>query len=164
MSLLKKGIKFIGLLSLSISCLWAEEYFPKGCRPISVSDAKMDIKVKPNHILFFHNLSNKQIWLANRHYRQLTRGLAAERWSALYAPNTELTWRCIQSEQGHEQHVACQEVIGVCSWAAKAPTTMRKVKMQWLLENQNVAYGKAYLQRMGWLFNQKRSKLKKTVS
>jgi hypothetical protein len=160
----KNKMRLTILLLMVLSKCWASEYFPKGCQAISISDDQMQFEVKPHHLLFFHNLSEKQIWLANANLPKLTRGLTASSWSVLYAPNLPLSWRCIQSEQGHEQRVSCQEVVAVCQWSAKAPKTMKQVEMLWLLENQTIVYSKAYLQRMGWLFDQKRSKLEKTVS
>lgn len=164
MSVAKKIIKLGLILSMGLTQVWANEYFPKGCQPMAIDTKQMDMKLKRNQLLFVHNLSDKQIWLADRHLPKLTRGLSAGTWSVLYAPKLPLSWRCIQSEQGHEQHVACQAVIGICQWSALAPKNMKSVKMMWLLENQNLVYAKAYLQRMGWLFDQKRSKLEKTES
>ena len=140
------------------------EYFPKGCQALELQDKYFDHILQADQFLFVHNLSDKQIWLANRKLPKLTRGLSPNTWSVLYAPKLMLNWRCIQAEQGHEQHVPCQAVLGVCEWSASAPKTMLSVKMMWLIENQNLVYAKAYLQRMGWLFDQKRSKLRKETA
>ncbi len=164
MNIAKKIIGCCLILSMAITEAWANEYYPKGCQPLTITASQIDMKLKRNQLLFVHNLSDKQIWLADRRVPKLTRGLSAGTWSVLYAPKLPLSWRCIQAEQGHEQHVACQAVLGICQWSALAPKNMESVKMMWLLENQNLAYAKAYLQRMGWLFDQKRSKLEKTVS
>ena len=52
----------------------------------------------------------------------------------------------------------------MCQWSAIAPEQILKQSGIWVIENQSVVVAKAYLERMGWLFNQVSSKLAKDKS
>lgn len=156
-----KRVSYLFGLMLSLGLVWAKEYFPRGCQPQSLDKVKMSLTAQQEKLYFVHNLSDKQIWMANPRMSRLTRGLKPGTWSVLYNPQVS-DWRCIQSEQGHEQHVPCQTVLAVCQWSASNADDRSNKNPIWLIEDQTIVYAKAYLQRMGWLFDQKRSKLEKT--
>jgi len=141
------------VLLLCSTYIHAKEYLPKGCQAIALEDKQIHFASKPQQLLFFHNITESEIWLANRETPKLTIGLQASCWNVLYMPIQEATWRCIQSQKGHEQQVSCKDVMAVCEWLAEAPKSLQTKNNLWLVENQSITFAKAYLQRMGWLFD-----------
>ena len=144
--------------------LFAEEYLPKGCKAFVIKNIAVELKANKDHLIFFHNISGKQIWLANRDISKWTIELKPGLWNVFYLPKEHSTWRCIQSELGHEQQVSCQDAIALCQWPVSPPDTSSKKQGAWLIDNQSIVVAKAYLQRMGWLFDQVSSKLVKETS
>ena len=156
-----KKLQVLMLLLLCSTYIQAKEYLPKGCQAIALEDNQIHFAIKPQQLLFFHNITESEIWLANRESPKLTVGVQPTAWNVLYMPIQESTWRCIQSQKGHEQQVSCKDVIAVCEWNAEAPKSLRTKNNLWLVENQSIGYAKAYLQRMGWLFDKVSTKLSK---
>lgn len=149
------------ILNLCSNLVLAKEYLPTGCQAVALQGMNIDSIPTTKKLYFFHNISGKEIWLANRQSPKLTVGMQPEAWNILYAPQQPLSWRCIQVETGHEQQVACQEVMALCEWAAQAPDSLNTKSASWLVENQSILVAKAYLQRMGWLFDKLGTKLTK---
>lgn len=149
------------ILNICSKLSLAKEYLPKGCQAIALQGMNIDSAPTTKRLYFFHNISGKEIWLANRQFPKLTVGVQPEAWNILYVPQQASSWRCIQVETGHEQQVACQEVIALCEWVAEAPETLKTKNASWLVENQSILVAKAYLQRMGWLFDKVGTKLTK---
>jgi hypothetical protein len=148
----------IGLLLSGCFAVWAKEYFPKGCKALPLKTVNMELEAQPDQLMFMHNISPHEIWLANPSRPKWTVGLQPGRWNVLYLPQGTTHWRCIQSETGHEQQVSCQEVIAVCQWPATIPKGLEQKVEGWVLENQSIVVAHAYLQRMGWLFGRHSSK------
>lgn len=131
--------------------LCAEEFLPKGCHALPQGD---DLKLTSNkgQLFFIHSLSRYEIWLANPQQQRFTTSIVPGLWSVFYAPKFESSWRCIQSEPGHEQKVACQQVLAVCQWSVKAPDENLQKNNAWQAYNMRYSEISAYLQRMGWQF------------
>lgn len=164
--MMKKGRWFIKILILLFLMhdVFSHEYFPKGCKAWVIKNNLIDIKGKKNNLIFFHNISKNHIWLANRNVTKWTVELKPGLWNVFYLPQNNAAWRCIEAETGHEQQVSCHDVIAMCQWSAIAPEQILKQSGIWVIENQSVVVAKAYLERMGWLFNQVSSKLAKDKS
>ena len=150
-------ISFI-LTSMS-GLVLAKEYLPRGCQAVALQGMTMDSLASSEKLYFFHNISGKEIWLANRQSPKLTVGMKPQEWNVLFTPAQALSWRCIQVEKGHEQQVACQEVLALCEWSVEPPESLTTKTALWLIENQSITESKAYLQRMGWLFDKVGTKL-----
>jgi hypothetical protein len=149
------------LLNVSYKLALAKEYLPTGCQALALQGMNIESQASTEKLYFFHNISGKEIWLANRQSPKLTVGMQPEAWNILYVPEQALSFRCIQVETGHEQQVACQEVMALCEWSVRPPESLKTKNASWLVENQSILVSKAYLQRMGWLFDKLGTKLSK---
>lgn len=143
--------------TLSLVFFWgfqafAGEYLPKGCLPLALKAANIELKAESHGLFFLHNISNYHIWLANPAQPKWTVEIKPGLWNVWYLKQDTSEWRCIQSEKGHEQQVSCQDVIAVCQWPVQVPEHLEIKLGGWLIENQSIVVAKAYLQRMGWLF------------
>ncbi len=142
--------QFIVVLLLGLySSIWAQEFLPKGCHALPLGD-DVQFMPKKDHLLFVHSLSPHEIWLANVKQQRMTTSVVPGLWSVFYAPKFESSWRCIQSEPGHEQKVACHEVLAVCEWPIQSPNAQLKRLNAWIAYNMRFSEISAYLQRTGW--------------
>lgn len=155
--MLKKIHIILGML-LFTSLGFAKEIFPEGCSAQSIDQPNIEISKGRHRLFFLHNLTNTHIWLANRENARLTVEMQPGQWNVLYVPRTSETWKCVQATPGHEQQVPCQSGIALCEWDAKIAKSKRPKQSIWLAENTSYAEAKAYLQRIGWLFNGTASK------
>lgn len=129
--------------------IWALEFLPKGCHAMPLGDA-VRLMPQKDHLLFVHSLSRHEIWLANAKQPRLTTSIVPGFWSVFYAPKFKSSWKCIQSEPGHEQKVACHEVLAVCEWPVSLPDEKLQKINAWMAHNMHFSEISAYLQRTGW--------------
>lgn len=140
------------------SCGFAKEIFPKGCEAKSIEQEHLQLNASSRQLMFMHNISENNIWLANSSHPRLTLEMKPGQWNVLYLPHGQDVWKCVQSIPGHEQQISCQTGIALCEWSAKIDKSKRPKQGMWLAENTSYAEAKAYLQRMGWLFEKTGSK------
>lgn len=153
-----KKIHMILVCMVCATCGFAKEIFPKGCEAKSIDQPQLQVPAARNQLVFLHNLSENHIWLANPVHPKMTVEMKPGQWNVLYLPKGDDTWKCIQSIPGHEQQISCQIGMAVCQWSAKISKSKRPKQNTWLAENTSYAEAKAYLQRMGWLFERTGSK------
>ena len=156
-----KYLIWFSILAIFSSLAVSKEYLPKGCQSIALEGTDIHLKAHADHLLFLHNVSESEIWLGNRESAKLTLDMHPGGWSVLFIPSADANWRCVESQTGHEQQVPCQSVIALCQWPATAPKNVQFKNSLWLVENQSIVVAKAYLQRMGWLFDKVGTKLSK---
>ncbi len=134
----------------------AKEIFPQGCTPYTVHGENVALSTNKPTIMMLHNLTNIKIWVT--HYTSNAGAQAgwssmldAGKWSALaLSPHKkQFKLTCIESQPGHEQPIACQDVLAVCEWE-NSHTPENKSGTFWAAENMEMKPLKAYLQRMGF--------------
>lgn len=148
---------YIMILLFCVSPLngWAKEIFPKLCEPLPVETSFLDVKSNAKEVLFFHNISEYPIWLASLKSSRWTTQLVPDHWAVLYAPTKIGRFRCVQSQMGHEQQVACGEVLAICAQKVMVPKQDLEKLNQWLANYSTWMEARAYLERTGWKIIQK---------
>lgn len=141
-------VVFALLFSINVS---AKEFLPKNCQSVMVADS-LELQPKKAHMVLIHSLSNYEIWLANSRNPKMTVSLVPELWSTFYAPQAKEQWSCIQVSPGHEQKVACQQVLAMCELAAQVPDKSNAKINSWVANNLSYSEMAAYLQRIGFQF------------
>lgn len=149
-------ILFLCLMGLEAQS-FAKEFLPKGCQAMPIEESIVLQKQK-NHLVMMHSLSRYEIWLANREQNRLTASIVPGMWSVFYAPQGMSQWQCIQSEPGHEQKVACGQVLALCDRPAKPPKKDFSKLNFWVANNLSYSELDAYLQRVGWRMQMSKSK------
>ncbi|MFI4919761.1 MAG: hypothetical protein ACHP65_09420 [Legionellales bacterium] len=107
--------------------LCAESLLPAGCQPVAVQGESLTVAVEKNKLVFFHNLTNADLWLTHPSTKSgvsagWTSRFQANNWSALVIDKGAFVLNCIESRPGHEQQVPCEGAVAVCQWqGAKIP-------------------------------------------
>lgn len=151
-------------LMIMLAASHAKEYYPNHCHAMVLDSPLFQLAPQKKQLINFHNISNTDIWLGNFQSPRWTLKLLPGQWSVFYAPKQQVSWKCIESRIGHEQQVACQEVLAVCQTSANPPKKDAMTINQWLLENKGIVAVDAYLQRMGWQFIKHGSQSHKDVT
>lgn len=127
-----RGIPLMCLLSFSGHAL-----YPKSCEPLALKTSIIIPNAKD--ILWVKNTSQDNIWLTHPvKNASLSAGWAslieAGNKSAFIPSKHKFKLICTESKPGHEQVVACKNVVDACIWHdAKIPSTMQGGF--WLSEN-----------------------------
>ena len=101
----------------------AKEIFPKGCVPQRVTEEHVNLVAEKPALVMIHNLSNMNIWITHPEAKDpgvsagWTSLVEAGNWSALALAKGPFELGCIESKPGHEQQVACSEVLAICQWS-----------------------------------------------
>ena len=132
----------------------AEEVFPAGCEPLVVRNNQIELPTAvKSSIIMLHNLSTTDLWVtysaiehsvATKASQHLTTG----NWSAFALKKESFAFNCIESRPGHEQQIACVDVLAVCQWPhGKGPE-----KTSFLIaENMSLSSLIAYIGRKGFV-------------
>jgi hypothetical protein len=103
-----------------------------------------------------HNLAENDIWVTRPASDQGAQAgfgslLQAGKWSSLAINLTKISLplKCIESRPGHEQPIACKDVLAICQWPnTKFPKLDSGIF--WAGENMNLAPLQAFLARQGY--------------
>jgi hypothetical protein len=133
----------------------AQEVFPKECTPLVINGALITIPGADPRIIMIHNLSTVDLWITHPISKpgataESSSRLQSGNWSALSMNHDQFELSCIESRPGHEQHISCQHVVGVCEW----PTSGQPKKPRgvfWAAENMALSPLIAYIGRHGFM-------------
>jgi len=137
---------------------YAEDILPIGCRPFPINGAIATLSTKTTDLFMIHNLSNADLWLTRpisdpSASAGFSSRLQADLWSALLLREPSFEISCIESKPGHEQQVACSEVLALCQWPnMKAPKSLPGTF--WAGENKPLSALTAYLGRRGFVLSE----------
>lgn len=152
---LKVFFIYCGLIFF-ISISFANEVLPKGCIAIVVKGDYVNLKADKNMFIFVHNLSQNNVWLVNNNqtgdlYPSFSGRIDAGSWSALGIREgvKDLKINCVESTPGHEQRVACEEVLAICNWPHTKISEDRK-GIYFVAENMDLSSLRAYSERNGY--------------
>lgn len=143
---------FFCLLSVKA---FAQEILPFACQPLMVKAQALDIATEKPVLLLVHNLSQSDLWLthvladSSANAAWSTR-LQADHWSALAVEKGAFSVSCIESQPGHEQQVACSEVLAVCEWSIPALPQAQSSGTFWAAEDMSLPSLTARLGRNGF--------------
>ena len=131
----------------------ARDIFPYGCKPVVLSGDSVEIPVGDLRLMLLHNLSHADIWVIGQSKNKtqvMSTKISAGLWSALAVDKVSLGLNCIESRPGHEQHIACLDVLAVCEWPLSSRPEHAK-DVFWGAENKTLGPLKAYLGRHGFV-------------
>ena len=133
-------MKKFSLISLLLfgSSLFAAVAFPPACRGVSGIAEQWVFKGKKQQLYLVTNTSKHTIWLTHtKKDPGASAGwasqLAPNQWSALAMDRVGFVFDCTESKPGHEQRVACQDVLAVCLQSATFPAKLPGAF--WVAEN-----------------------------
>ena len=122
---------------------------PKTCTPLPVRGESIVFNVSKATVFLIHNLSNTAVWLihpikdasASAGWNSL---LQSDKWSALILNQDKFELTCIESKPGHEQQVACENLISICQCPdIKVPESENIT--YWAGENKNLSSLVSYI-------------------
>lgn len=99
----------------------AQDGFPATCKAVTVRGETLTLEPKQAGVFLIQNLSSSDIWITHPVSEPSASAgwstrLEAGNWSALTVEKKPFELSCIESRPGHEQQIACEGVIAVCSW------------------------------------------------
>lgn len=122
---------------------WGNASFMQRCHPISIKNDVALLKVKKPALIVLHNTSEHTVWLTHPIKNPgasagWTSELSANHWSALFLTPEKESFKlaCIKSIPGHEQRVACVEVLRLCTLSTQSVPKNANTAF-WALENIN---------------------------
>ncbi len=146
------------LLILTASVVNGGEVYPNGCKPfvIAKNEENVILKASKPSLLLLHNITNMSLFVTHpvdepsASAGWLTH-IEKDNWSALFLTEKEFILGCTEHSPGHEQQVACVDVLAICSWTN---IIVREFEDElnntfWAGENMKLAQLKAYLARRG---------------
>lgn len=148
---------FVFFLSLYSFCLWAEEALPVGCRAISVQEqTSVMLKSEQPRLILIHNLSANELWITHPVIEpsasaEWSSRIQESQWSALFVQDKQFELSCIESKPGHEQQVACANVVALCSFDGITMPKTEHPATSWAAEDMPLSALIAYLGRMGYV-------------
>lgn len=149
---MKKITAFV-LLGISIMAQ-AKEEFPLSCRVLPI-DELVVLKAKQQQMVLFHNVFTNDVWITHPvsdpgASAGWSSRLEAGNWSAFVVDKETFELNCIESRPGHEQQIACRQVLQVCEWpAVKIPA--ENTGMFWAGENLPLKELIAHLNGRGFI-------------
>lgn len=149
------------MLMLLSSTIAAQEIYPKGCIPWVIREAVPKLTNKQPTVMMMHNLTDSDLWLTHPTkdpgaQAGFSSKLAAGKWSALALSNAKKSFAlmCIESRPGHEQQIACADVLAICQWpTSQLPESAHGIF--WAGENMDLNPLRAYIERMGFILDQR---------
>ena len=143
------------LLLLASTSHYARESYPTGCYPISLSEQKTVLKYSRSALILIQNVTKGDIWLthpvsepsASAGWSSL---LSAKQWSALALKPGPFELSCVESQPGHEQVVACKDVVKMCKWK-KAQFPPQLSGTFWAAENLTLEQLTEHLAQRGFV-------------
>ncbi len=135
----------------------AQEIYPAGCNPLVVRHDLVRLSTEKPVVVMMHNLSSAELWITHPATDSGMQAgwssrLESDKWSALALEKTTKKFElsCIESKPGHEQQIACSDVLAVCQWPdTKFPE--KKAGVFWAGENMALLPLKAYIERLGFV-------------
>ena len=115
---------------------------PKKCSPLPVRGESVLLNATKPTVMFVHNLSNSALWIIHPTKEANSSAgwnslLQSDKWSALVLNQQKFELICIESKPGHEQQVACENLLAVCQCAdIKVPEQDNAT--YWAGENKNL--------------------------
>ncbi len=148
-----KSVAWIMILFCTLSA-HADEIYPTGCVPLVLSGDVVHLPVEKLSVTMFHNLSSDDLWITHAASgegvnRAWSSRLQASNWSALIVKDDPIELSCIESRPGHEQHVACVQVLAACQWQA-IDLPKKSKDTVFAAENMQLSPLMAYIDRQGF--------------
>ncbi|WP_133128128.1 hypothetical protein [Legionella nagasakiensis] len=133
----------------------AEEILPAGCKAIKVNGDSVMLTAPNPVLIMLHNISNMDLWVTHpvsepNASAGWSSRLQAGNWSALALQNKSFELTCIESKPGHEQQVACADVLAVCQWPGGSMPAQGEATTYWAGEDMSLSALTAYLGRRGF--------------
>jgi len=148
---------FTLVISLILSFVsYAEEIYPVGCIPLIVKDELISIPAASPRVVMIHNLGVVDLWITHpvsdpNTSARWSSHLQTTNWSALIINHASFKLSCIESKPGHEQQIACKNVVGVCEWKGTLPKIKKSNGIFWAAENMQLNPLIAYMGRQGFI-------------
>lgn len=133
----------------------ANEIYPAGCKAQVVRGEAASLHAKEPQLMLIHNLLEHDLWLTHPVEEAAASAgwasrIQAGNWSALVVADNHFILNCVESKPGHEQKVACDEVIAVCSWDKMTLSPEQSTSSYWAGEDMPLSPLIAYLSRRGF--------------
>jgi len=143
------------LLIFVLGAAHAEEQFPDGCKPLPTLDSPLVLHSKKLTVFLLHNLSDMDVWITHPvNHPSASAGwssrLQAGKWSALALQSQNFELTCIESKPGHEQQVACSDVLAVCHWGDMKMPDKTDNGTFWVGEDKSLMGLIGYMGRRGF--------------
>lgn len=136
--------------------LSANEVLPKSCHSVPLKETLLSLSADKRHLIFFHNLTDHDVWLANLKSQAWTTHIAPGDWAGFYAPKKVGPFKCVETKLRGEQQVSCQDVLAVCATEVHVPKHNFKSMNQWVANFPAWEEAKGFLERKGWQFEKAR--------
>lgn len=148
------------VLILIASGVNAGEVYPNGCKPfvISKNEENVILKTSKPSLLLLHNITNMDLFVTHPVDEPSASAgwiteIEKDNWSALFLTEKEFILGCTEHSPGHEQQVACVDVLAICSWKniVLGENEDELNNSFWAGENMKLEALKAYLARRGFI-------------
>lgn len=126
--------------------------FPVACKGIAAVSEQWTINEGKASLYFINNTSEHDVWLTHTQKEPAASAgwaseLASGKWSAIQMDRNGFAFDCTESRPGHEQRVACQDVIAVCK--QQATLNAKEKGSFWVAENLPLKQLQSSVQRRG---------------
>lgn len=104
------------------------------CQPLTLQGETLHLLTKKPMLILFHNITMNNLYLTSDTLDPSL--IAPDQWSLLALTDKEITFSCLESRPGHEQHIPCESALTVCQ-IKKTPKP--PAQTGWLAENKTTS-------------------------
>lgn len=136
----KLALLFLFVTGMISSSYATNEGVPQNCKPFVLKHDKIIPSSTKTMAVMIHNVSDLSIWITHPTKNDsMSAGfnslLEADHWSTLVISGKSFLLQCIESKPGHEQLIACDQVLTFCELiSAKLPS--QSSENYWAKENK----------------------------